>query len=55
MNQREPVTITLRDGDPELQAISHMASILDRFPVEARERMLNYLCERFPKITLATD
>lgn len=51
MTQHAPVTIELRDGDPELQAISHIVSIIDRFTERAaQERMINYICERFPKI-----
>ena len=53
MSTPEPVTITLRDHDIELQAISHVVSILDHFEYEARERMINYICERFPTVHIA--
>lgn len=52
MGGHTPVTIELRDGDPELRAISHCISILERFAAHDRERMLNYLCERFPKTVI---
>lgn len=43
-----PLTITLREGeDRELQAISHIISILEHFDAAQRDRMLDYLCERF--------
>ncbi len=51
----EPVTITLNDTDPELSALSHCACILEQFDDATRERMLNYLCERFPKVRTAMD
>lgn len=46
------VTIMLRDadGDIELQAISHIASILDHLDSVQRQRALNYLGERYQRI-----
>ena len=44
------ITIELRDAndDGELAGISHIVSVLERFDPPARERMLTYLCGRFP-------
>ena len=53
MSNAAPVTIELRDGDPELLAISHCIRIIENFDEQTRERMLNYLCERFTKIVTA--
>ena len=52
---KTPVTITLRDGDPELQAISHMISIVEFFQPEQRRRMIDYLCARFPVVDIVSD
>jgi hypothetical protein len=54
MNMAEKVSIELTDAsdDGELAALGHLVSILERFNEERRQRMLNYLCERFPKIEL---
>jgi hypothetical protein len=45
-----PVTIELRDADDdgELAGLSHIVSVLERFDPPTRERMLTYLCGRFP-------
>lgn len=46
-----PVTIELKDAndDGELAALSHLVSILDRFEDDRRQRMINYVCQRYPK------
>lgn len=45
----EAICIELRDagGDPELQAISHLTSIITAFDNASRRRMLEYLMGRF--------
>ena len=52
----EPITITLVEASDrcELAALSHIWSILDRFNPHQRGRMLDYLCEVFPRTELET-
>jgi hypothetical protein len=50
MTERTPLTIELRDGDPELQAISHVVCILARFQPEQRDRMIAYITKRFQAV-----
>lgn len=49
-----PISIILSEPgeDTELKAISYIASVLHHFPQDGRERILNYLYGRFPKIGL---
>jgi hypothetical protein len=49
MTQPAPVTITLGEatGNPELEGLAHIHSILEHFEPHQRERMLNWLCEVF--------
>lgn len=42
----EPLTITLRDDDNELRAVSHIVCMLEAFAPQQRERMLAYICAR---------
>ncbi len=55
MTVRAPaVTIELKDAtdEPELAGLSHIISILHGFDAVTQERMLNYLCDRFPKVRI---
>lgn len=56
MTDRTPaVTVELRaaNDDAELAGISHIVSVLEGFDAVTQERMLTYLCDRFPRVRLA--